>query len=446
MTSTAHLGHLRLDELCRRFGIVGAVVGVSIGGQRSVTMHGVAHATNDTALTRDTFLMAGSVTKAMTATIVALLCADGRLDLDAPVVSVVPEFRVHDEAATASISIRHLLTHTAGFDGDIWPDLGEGDDALDRLVASLATCAQLSPPGTGFSYNNAAYAVLGKVIERVTGQSFEHALAHHIAAPCGVAITTDIAQLDGAPTAIGHAVDADGAVQPMVAAFGPACLAPAGSRTWSTIDGLLAFGELHLGRHGTPATHAALRAMREPQIVVDDPNNGGTMALGMFLDDRWGTPVVFHDGGVQGQSAYLRVLPELDAVLAVMSTGGVPQVFHRHVFAQLAAAIPGVAAPLGVVADPTCTLDAARYVGRFEASATRVDVTETNGALQAEIVWGHGSDTPVRTGALPLSPYSNKVLLAPLDGRDYVLVYPPLDQPADHLLAGLRRLNRVPLA
>ncbi len=446
MTATAHLGHLRLDELCWRFDIVGAVVGVSIGGEHSVAVHGVAHATNDTALTRDTFLMAGSVTKAMTATIVALLRAKGRLDLDAPVVSVVPEFRVHDEAATASISLRHLLTHTAGFDGDIWPDLGEGDDAIDRLVASLSTCAQLSPPGTGFSYNNAAYAVLGKVIERVTGQSFEHALAEHVATPCGATITTDLARLRGASTAIGHVVDADGRPQPLATAFGPACLAPAGSRTWSTIDGLLAFGELHLGRHGTPATHAALRAMREPQIVVDDPNNGGTMALGMFLDDRWGTPVVFHDGGVQGQSAYLRVLPELDAVLAVMSTGGVPQVFHRHVFAQLAAALPGVASPLGVVADPTCALDPARYVGRFEASATRVDVTEIDGSLRAEVVWGHGTDTPVSTGALPLSPYSTEVLLAPLDGRDYVLVYPPATRPADHLLAGLRRLNRVPLA
>lgn len=434
---------IRLDELCERFGIVGAVVGVSVGGERSVAVHGLAHAANNTALTRETYLLAGSVTKAMNATIVALLRAEGLIDLDAPVVSILPEFRVRDERATMSISVRHLLTHTAGFDGDIWPDLGENADAIDRLVASLAECAQLSPSGTAFSYNNAAYTVLGGIIERVTGTTFERALNDRIAHTCEAVITTDTSRLDGAASAIGHFLDGEGAVQPMADAVGPACMAPAGSRTWSTIDGLLAFGEFHLGRRGTSVQTAALRAMREPQIVVGDPNNGGTMALGMFLDDRWGTPVVFHDGGVQGQSAYLRVLPEYDAVLAVMSTGGVPQVFHRHVFSRLSNSMPGVRAPLGAVADPDLEVDKSRYVGRYEASATRIDIREDNASLTAEIVWGRETDTPVSTGSLALTPYSDHVFLAPLAGRDYVLVFPPTDKPADHLLAGLRRLNRV---
>lgn len=434
---------VRIDELCERFGIVGAVVGVSVGGERSVAAHGLAHTANNTALTRDTYLLAGSVTKAMTATVVALLHAEGLIDLDAPVVSILPEFRVRDELATASISVRHLLTHTAGFDGDIWPDLGDDVGEIDRLVAMLAQCEQLSPPGTAFSYNNAGYSVLGGIIERITGDTFERTLSDRIALTCGAVITTDITRLIGAQTAIGHFLDGEGDVQPMSEAVGPACMAPAGSRTWSTIDGLLAFGEFHLGRRGTSAQTAALRAMREPQVVVGDPNNGGTMALGMFLDDRWGTPVVFHDGGVQGQSAYLRVLPELDTVMAVMSTGGVPQVFHRHVFSRLSDPIPGVQAPLGAVADPDLGVDNSRYTGRYEASATRIDVSEVNGSLRAEIVWGRETDAPVSTGSLTLTPYSDHVFLAPLAGRDYVLVFPPTDKPADHLLAGLRRLNRV---
>lgn len=434
---------IRLAELCERFGIVGAVVGVSVGGKRSVAVHGLAHSANNTALTRDTYLLAGSVTKAMNASIVAMLHAEGLVDLDAPVVSILPEFHVRDESARLSISVRHLLTHTAGFDGDIWPDFGEDADAIDRLVASLAQCAQLSPPGTAFSYNNAAYTVLGRIIERVTGDTFESALYDRIAHTCGVVITTDATRLNGAMPAIGHFVDGDGAVQPFDEAVGPACMAPAGSRTWSTIDGLLAFGEFHLGRHGTYDQTAALRAMREAQVVVGDPNNGGTMALGMFLDDRWGTPVVFHDGGVQGQSAYLRILPEVDTVLALMSTGGVPQVFHRHVFSRLSNSIPGVQAPLGVVANPYLDVDKPRYVGRYEASATRVDVREEYGSLTAEIIWGRETAAPVSTGSLALRAYSDEVFLATLAGRDYVFVFPSTNQPADHLLAGLRRLNRV---
>jgi CubicO group peptidase (beta-lactamase class C family) len=379
----------------------------------------------------------------MSASIVALLHAEGLIDLDAPVVSILPEFRVRDELATTSISVRHLLTHTAGFDGDIWPDLGEGGGEIDRLVAMLAECAQLSPPGTAFSYNNAAYTVLGSIIERVTGDSFERALTDRVAQACGAVITTDITRLGDAERAIGHFVNGEGAIQPMEEAVGPACMAPAGSRTWSTIDGLLAFGEFHLGRHGTFAQTAALRSMREPQVTVGDPNNGGTMGLGIFLDDRWGTPVVFHDGGVQGQSAYLRVLPKLDTVMAVMSTGGVPQVFHRHVFSILTSSIPNVQAPLGAVAQTHLKVENSRFVGRYEASATRVDISEVNGSLTAEIVWGRETDAPMSTGLLALTPFSNEVFLAPLAGRDYVLVFPPSNHPADHLLAGLRRLNRV---
>jgi len=70
-------------------------------------------------------------------------------------------------------------------------------------------------------------------------------------------------------------------------------------------------------------------------------------------------------------------------------------------------------------------------------------VTESEGSLRAEIVWGRETDSPVSTGTLALTPFSDEVLLAPLAGRDYVLVFPPSARPADHLLAGLRRLNRV---
>ena len=432
-----------LADLCAQFDIVGAVAGWSVAGQRSVEVHGLADQAAGAGLTRDTLMMAGSVTKAMTASIVAMLVDEGVVDLDLPVRTYLPEFRVVDDDATRAITTRHLLTHTSGFDGDVWFDVGEGADAIDRFVADLADCRQLSPPGTGFSYNNAAYSALGLLIQRVTGSSFEDALQLRLAGPAGASFTTDPTRAHGRPAAIGHVPDGSGHQVPIGTAFGPACLAPAGSRTWATIDDLLAFGELHLSRRGGAAEHRALTAMRAPQVFVNDPNNGGTMALGMFLDDRGGTPVVFHDGGVHGQSAYLRILPELDSVLAVMSTGGVPQVFHRHVFARMAEMFPGLCAPLGVEPRPDCAIDPSRYLGRFEAASTRIDVDHDGEGLTAAITWGYDTSDAVATGALRLTPHSPEVLLAPLGGRDYVLVYPELQRPADHLLAGLRRLNRL---
>ncbi|CAB4585008.1 unannotated protein [freshwater metagenome] len=428
-----------LADLCRAHEIVGAAVGVSIGGERSVAVHGVTHVGTGVPVERATWFQAGSVTKAMTATAVAMLVADGSVGLDEPVISYVPEFRVHDEHATRAITVRHLLTHTAGFDGDVWPDHGDDDGALGRLVAGIAHLPQLSPPGRAFSYSNVGYAVLGRLVERVVAAPFAAALRTMVADAADARLEVDVRRLDPGTFAVGHLRGPEGWA-PIEGVQGPACLAPAGSRTWATVDDLLRFGELHLGRR-SPQHHEALVAMRQPHLAVPDPNNGGTMALGVLLDDRWGSPVVLHDGGVAGQSAYLRILPELDAVLVVMATGGVPQVFHRHVFRALARSRFGLEAPAAVAADPSIVIDAARVAGVYDATATRLELRAAGHGIEAEFRWRAGSDE-VSSGWLPVRAANDRVLLAPFGGRDLVIVTPPAAEPCDHVLQSLRRVNR----
>src|SRR6516162_5924667 len=72
--------------------------------------------------------------------------------------------------------MRHLLTHVGGWDGDYFEDTGNGDDALDRYVKLLSDLPQLTRLGTVFSYNNSVFAIAGRVIEVVTGQTYENAL------------------------------------------------------------------------------------------------------------------------------------------------------------------------------------------------------------------------------------------------------------------------------
>lgn len=440
MSPDAALEQLQLGELCRRFEMVGAVVGVSIGGEHSVAVHGVRSTANGTVVTRSTAFQVGSVTKAMTASMVAMLVADGRLSLDDPVVRHVPEFRVADSTATQAITVRHLLSHTSGFDGDVWPDLGDGDESRSRIAAGCAELAQLSVPGEGFSYSNVGYAVLGRVVECVAGMTFESAMREMIAVPAAARIAVGVQDLDTADHAVGH-VRADDGWVPVTELEGAGCLAPAGSRTWAAIDDLLAFGELHLGRRSS-SLQPALTSMRVPQIRVADPNNGGDMALGMFLDDRWGSPVVFHDGGMAGQSAYLRILPERDAVLAVMSTGGVPQTFHRHVFSSLGDTFLGLRAPMAVQPDPSVVIDPARVAGTYEAAGSMVEIRIGDDGLQVQCTWRYGGE-PFPTGWLPASPANERVLLVPYGGRDLVVVLPPAGVACDHVLHGLRRVNRV---
>ncbi len=82
----------------------------------------------------DSVFQIQSITKVWTATLIMQLVDDGLVNLDDPVRAYVPEFRTADPAVSESITIRHLLTHTGGFEGDLWKATTTGDDALQRLV------------------------------------------------------------------------------------------------------------------------------------------------------------------------------------------------------------------------------------------------------------------------------------------------------------------------
>jgi len=108
------------------------------------------------------------------------LADEGLLDLDTTVVTYLPDFGLADSEAARSLTVRQLLSHTAGFEGDIFTDTGWNDDCIEKYVATLATDPQLFPPGEMFSYNNAGFCVLGRIIEVLRGKPFDQALREHL--------------------------------------------------------------------------------------------------------------------------------------------------------------------------------------------------------------------------------------------------------------------------
>ena len=124
----------------------------------------------------DTVFRIASMTKSFTATLVLMLRDRGALRLDDLAVDYVPELRGVELPTPDSppITIRHLLTMTAGFPtDDPWGDRQQGLDpaVFGRLLADGAIrCAWAA--GTKFEYSNLGYAVLGKVIESVTGADY----------------------------------------------------------------------------------------------------------------------------------------------------------------------------------------------------------------------------------------------------------------------------------
>jgi CubicO group peptidase (beta-lactamase class C family) len=117
-----------------------------------------------------------------------------------------------DEAAAEAITVRHLLCQMTGFEGDIFTDTGVGDDCVDRYVATHADVPQLFAPGAMFSYNNAGFKVLGRLIEVRRAQSYDDCLRQHLFAPLRLvhaAASHYEAIVDRA--AVGHLEDEPGA-------------------------------------------------------------------------------------------------------------------------------------------------------------------------------------------------------------------------------------------
>ena len=143
----------------------GAVVGVWHDGEIELAATGVCSTATGIDVTTDTLFQIGSITKVWTATLVMQLVDEGLVDLDAPVRTYLPDLSLADEATTAAVTVRQLLTHTSGI-GDLDFGLfGRGDDCVRRFVAGLAGRPMLHEPGRFMSYCNSGFPVLGSLIE-----------------------------------------------------------------------------------------------------------------------------------------------------------------------------------------------------------------------------------------------------------------------------------------
>lgn len=411
-----------LDEALRRHDIPGAAVGVARGGERAVAAGGVLNRNTGVAATPDSLFQIGSVTKVWTAALVMQLVDEGAVELDAPVRRHLPEFGLPDAAAAEAVTVRQLLAHTGGFVGDLFTDTGPGDDALRRYLDVIAReAAQVHPPGALISYCNSGYSVLGALVARLRGTTWEAALRDRLLAPLGIepsALSADEAILFR--TAAGH-VQAPGSDR--VSVFPrwslPRSNAPAGATLCLTADGLLSLGRMMLAGGSGVLSEAAAAAMRTPQ--VDVPGLGGRRprqwGLGLMLFD-WGTPVYGHDGGTIGQNTVWRVLPEHDLVLAAVSNGGPYVRLQDDVLAPVLRELAGVALPpYPTPPAPPRPYDGAGHAGTYAVPEESWQVADLGDRLRVTM---SPSDRMRAMGS------SEETLeMVPLDGGTYIATTAP---------------------
>lgn len=304
-----------VEAAAKEFNIPGVAVGVWVDGRELIACHGVTSLDNPLPVDRDTLFVLGSVTKTYTATAIMRLVETGRVELEAPVRRYVPELRLPDEGAAAQITILNLLNHTAGLDTRMVFDSGDGDDALAGEVAKMAEVTLIGPVGGRASYSQLGYNLLGRVIENVTGETYEAAVTSLVLEQVGLANSVFTAgQAITRQFAVGHNLS-EGVLKV--------------ARTWkdtrgnnpggglvSSVSDQLRWARFHLGGGDL------VRRMQEPTVVLHGSTLGDAVGLGWFLRDVDGVRTVGHGGSTNGQFANLLLVPGREfAVVAVSNAG-----------------------------------------------------------------------------------------------------------------------------
>lgn len=322
--------HDRLAALLDVHGVPGASVAVVAGGDIVDHAAGVLSTATRVEATTDSVFQIGSITKVWTATLVMQLVDEGLVRLDEPVRTYLPEFSVADEDASSTITVRQLLSHRAGFEGDVFTDTGRGDDAVAKYVETLAGLPQIFRPGDFFSYNNAGYIVLGRLVERLRGTTWERALIDRIAVPLGLErVSPSPYEAIMHRAAVGHVgADDDGVETPAPFWAMARSNEPAGSMLAMSARDLAGFARMHLAG-GVAADGTAVlspdsaRAMRGVEVALPTLTGMGiAWGLGWEIHAEGDRTLLGHDGNTIGQASFLRLVPEAGVAVVLLTNGG----------------------------------------------------------------------------------------------------------------------------
>lgn len=337
--------------------------------------------------TADTVYRVGSVSKLFTDIAVMQLVAAGRLDLDAPVTKYLPDFKPLNRYDKA-ITLRMLMAHRSGLVRE--PPVGNYFDPsvsdLTRTVRSLNQTELVYEPGTRTKYSNAGIAVVGRVLEEVTGQPFARAVYNRVLDPLHMrhsafAESPELTQ----QMARGLMVTYHGRAFP--APTFPLGMAPAGSLFSSANDLARFLMALFAGGHGPggPVLDAkALEQMFTPQFVPKGEKTG--FGLGFHVSELDGRRRVGHGGAIYGFATELAALPDEKLGVVVITSrdiaNGVTRRAADAALRLLLAARRGRPLPTIETTEPLAPEEARRLAGRYAADSRGVDLIESAGRLR----------------------------------------------------------------
>lgn len=447
----------RLTELTQEFGVPGAALAVARDDEMITAATGVLSRHTGYPVTTDSWFQIGSVTKLFTSSLAMQLADEGLVDLAAPVRTYLPDFSVGDAEADETITVRNLLTHSSGIQGDYFADFGRGDDAVRRYVESLPEVGMLHRPGEMFSYCNSGFSVLGRVIEVVRGKEFGAVLDERLFTPLGIAGGTTAEQALLGRAAVGHVPGKDGAASEPAAVWAlPYSAGPAGASPFMDPAGLVSFARMHLsgGRaaDGTVVlSPEAVADMQTPRYGADGMP-GRQVGSSWIIEDWAGEPVIGHTGGTLGHFTFFLVHPTSGTVTVLMTNGPGAVRLNRGLMIPLLSELIGLPRPEEPAppADPP-SLDLDAAVGEYRHYGVRARVEKAGDGLRLSTVPDGGgaladfmeADTKDLVGYRHVDGVDLYVSVDDTDGM-HIPVGVRVDRgPVRHLLIGSRAYARV---
>jgi CubicO group peptidase (beta-lactamase class C family) len=389
----------------------------------------------------DTPWLTGSITKVWTTALTMTLVDEGVLALDTPVVELLPEFRLADDEAAGTVTVRHLLNHTSGIDaGDLLLDLGAGTSGFRAFVERLKDVRQVHPVGQYASYNNAGWVVLALAIEAATSATYDDLMRDCIIEPLGLTRTTnDVREA----VLWGPAVGSSGRPGAWVGGgrmFLPLTFAPAGATLFTNVHDTLSFLDMQLN-HGASQgrrilSEAAVTAMCTR--TADHPTGPQSgYALGWGVMETASGTLLHHGGGSVGGQAYAGVLGGL--TFAGYSNAPTGMAALREVAERTL----GVALQAPPLRPADGEVDLSPMLGRYERAGVVTTVEGADDGVSVTIQ-PHSIDVGDPAGLAPLTfsmvPAGPSALIDPVSGATVHLV--ELGPDGYQLLYASGRLSR----
>ncbi|HVQ66436.1 MAG TPA: serine hydrolase, partial [Bradyrhizobium sp.] len=293
-------------------------------------------------VTTGTQFLIRSITKSFTATGMALLHNEGRLDWTKPVRDYMPEFRLHDAVATERVTVRDLLCHQSGLPRHDWVHF-PGDRMAVEMLGLMRHLELSRDIRAAWQYNNLCYNVAGLLIERLSGQSYQAFIRARLTDRLGMTVSFTLDDLEAAPDAAKpYMMHEDTRL--------PAMRLPirtmAGGAINTSVADLASWMRLHLGKgefDGERLLPAALIGeLHAPRVYNTVPGfaefGEAHYGLGFQSLSYRGDRIVSHGGGWPGWGTLMTLVPDFGIGVAVFtnrSPSEVPQTLTWYVIDRL---------------------------------------------------------------------------------------------------------------